>query len=1174
MAPALAFDPVAQAALRDTLLNGVAGIGDFGAEGILAVYGNDITGVLRDAEYNPVVAAVDTGTTRAVLAAKYEFVTFGNAAVGDTAQFYGNVMNWLAAGAGTSASVVTDLPAAKTWLNGQGYGNVTLTSSWETALGSADVLVTYLDDPSAAKQTAAINFLAGGGNLFAGANGWSSPTPGGNTVLRTVGASWSGRYSTSFNGTILRSTSAGNAVMAADVLANTGAYSTAQQIEAAAAIQAAGQAVPPDDAQFAAIRASVLANAPPVTPSLANAVSAPNDRTKLHIEAAVLNTVPVNQLFAHRTAAGFGVIPAGAPRVTATRSYAVSGANSAGQWLSTGLYAAPGEAVGVTVPAALVNAGWKIKVSSHTDDIAKPITVAQSYRRMPASISRDFVITATSFDVGSVYGGLLYLVKPATAGSATYAVTFANAVEAPTFIRGETTDGQWNAGIRDLPAPYAELVGERVIITLHSSDIRALSNPEHVLQYWDARVAAQDYLGNAPNPRTYPERINDDIQISAGWMHSGYPVMAYANNLANMVDGDPGDDWGFVHEFGHNRQLSHWTFNSEWEVTCNIFGMYAFDSINGFGATVPSDAWRDMWSGAGRSGRVAAFVAGGRARGDAGNDLATYAQLRQAFGWGPFEAFFRQYQTDAPANLPTTDQQRRDQWVTRFSNLVGKDLSHFFQAWGFNPGAGAMAAVAGLPDWSWIEVNANPVLTRDPNTAVSFNVAGNFTDVMAGMPGYAISYSVAAPSNGTITAHGNGSFTYAPSAGFQGVEVLHVTATNGFGGIATGTVTLNYAAPRPRAQWRFNDGGGTSAIDSSGNGFSGVVANASWTTGVLGTGALQFNGASSRVTFGTGPALAGTTDFSVSAWIKTTASSTGVIIQQRDPGGFNGEYMFQVNANGTLKFMIYGNSAYQFDFNSTTAVNDGAWHLVTAVRQGTTGTIYVDGVPAGTASGTVRALAGTIGVGVGADIRDNTSYFNGTIDEVRIYDVALSALRIAHMASLGPVGVASVVVNDGAAQRSRVDALTVTFNGLVELPADPASAFALTGPNGGIAVAVDVSGSTGTQTVARLTFAGAGVEGGSLADGQYTLATSGAAITDGYGAMIDADGDGQPGGALVTSFHRLFGDADGDGDVDAQDFGAFRSAFGGSNFIFDFDGDGDVDASDFGQFRARFGSSI
>jgi hypothetical protein len=178
-----------------------------------------------------------------------------------------------------------------------------------------------------------------------------------------------------------------------------------------------------------------------------------------------------------------------------------------------------------------------------------------------------------------------------------------------------------------------------------------------------------------------------------------------------------------------------------------------------------------------------------------------------------------------------------------------------------------------------------------------------------------------------------------------------------------------------------------------------------------------------------------------------------------------------------------------------------------------------------------------------------------------------------------PTGVASVVVNDGAAQRSMVRTIAVTFDGKVTLPANPADAFSLerTGPGGGgfVAVTVSTAGSTPAQTVATLTFNGALSENKSLVDGRYTLSVLGAQITDAGGAAVDADNDGTPGGTGVTNLHRLFGDNDGDADVDASDFGAFRATFGtGSNLAFDFDSDGDVDASDFGAFRQRFGLSV
>src|SRR5262249_45365164 len=92
-----------------------------------------------------------------------------------------------------------------------------------------------------------------------------------------------------------------------------------------------------------------------------------------------------------------------------------------------------------------------------------------------------------------------------------------------------------------------------------------------------------------------------------------------------------------------------------------------------------------------------------------------------------------------------------------------------------------------------------------------------------------------------------------------------------------------------------------------------------------------------------------------------------------------------------------------------------------------------------------------------------------------------------------PPTVKSVVINNGARQRSMVNQIKVTFSTHVTL--DP-GAFLLSGPNSaGVRIRVattDVSG----QTVAVLTFSGTGVVGGSLANGNYTLTIDGQRVRD------------------------------------------------------------------------------
>src|SRR5262245_21798738 len=168
--------------------------------------------------------------------------------------------------------------------------------------------------------------------------------------------------------------------------------------------------------------------------------------------------------------------------------------------------------------------------------------------------------------------------------------------------------------------------------------------------------------------------------------------------------------------------------------------------------------------------------------------------------------------------------------------------------------------------------------------------------------------------------------------------------------------------------------------------------------------------------------------------------------------------------------------------------------------------------------------------------------------------------------------VSSVVVNGGAAQRSMVTQATVTFSRLVTFTGQTEAAFQLarTGPGtpiGSVTLAVDLFGSTATQTIAKLTFSGPLTEGAnSLIDGNYTLTVLNNQIQGGL-----------QGGDNVSRLFRLFGDMNGDKSVNGLDLTAFRNTFGSvsadANYLaaFDWNGDGAINGTDLTQFRTRFG---
>jgi hypothetical protein len=171
-----------------------------------------------------------------------------------------------------------------------------------------------------------------------------------------------------------------------------------------------------------------------------------------------------------------------------------------------------------------------------------------------------------------------------------------------------------------------------------------------------------------------------------------------------------------------------------------------------------------------------------------------------------------------------------------------------------------------------------------------------------------------------------------------------------------------------------------------------------------------------------------------------------------------------------------------------------------------------------------------------------------------------------------PTKVESVIINEGSAQRSMVNSISVTFDGAAIL--DP-GAIELRQQDGSLVNAQFDISLVGGKTVAVLSFAGQEFVGGSLTDGSYTLTVLADLVHDRWGRELDGDGDGSAGGDHLDAFFRLFGDGDGDRDVDHDDLDVMLTSFlksqddAGFLWYFDFDGDGDVDGLDMAQFNHR-----
>jgi hypothetical protein len=366
-------------------------------------------------------------------------------------------------------------------------------------------------------------------------------------------------------------------------------------------------------------------------------------------------------------------------------------------WISTGLYAAPGSPIAIA-------AGFKgtIRIGAHTDELWH----LDSWERAPeVSASYEVVGPAT---IASRFGGLLYVDQTDTRQPTSDLITISGAVESPLYLEGQTTIAQWNAMRAAPAAPWSEIAARRVVLTVPSSVLGIVDDPAALTKYWDEVMELAFQLYSAP-PRDRPERYTVDRQISAGYMHSGYPIMTGDDVAKDFVDvrklrsqGSPVATWGFYHEMGHNFQEGEWTFDGTGEVTNNLLALYASEKLNGVTPATYGLAHKAMDPKAQRA-RLENYIADG-ARFEAWKSdpflaLTMYAELREAFGWSPFMQVFAEYRTLSKDEVPTSEREKHDQWMVRFSRQIGRNLGPFFQAWGVPTSEAARASISSLPTW-------------------------------------------------------------------------------------------------------------------------------------------------------------------------------------------------------------------------------------------------------------------------------------------------------------------------------------------------------------------------------------------------------------------------------------------------------------------------------------------
>jgi hypothetical protein len=157
-----------------------------------------------------------------------------------------------------------------------------------------------------------------------------------------------------------------------------------------------------------------------------------------------------------------------------------------------------------------------------------------------------------------------------------------------------------------------------------------------------------------------------------------------------------------------------------------------------------------------------------------------------------------------------------------------------------------------------------------------------------------------------------------------------------------------------------------------------------------------------------------TQSWTVSAWVQTSYSGGAVQeVVARYAGQWNGsypDYEIWLGGDGKANFYIRDNSDNYANPVGTSNLRDGAWHLVTGVLDRSSGqaSIYVDGVVANSVSassiGDINDAGSPLDIGAYYSWGGHAGYFNGSIDEVQIYNRALSTAEIQGMYIAGSNG--------------------------------------------------------------------------------------------------------------------------------------------------------------------------
>jgi lysophospholipase L1-like esterase len=269
--------------------------------------------------------------------------------------------------------------------------------------------------------------------------------------------------------------------------------------------------------------------------------------------------------------------------------------------------------------------------------------------------------------------------------------------------------------------------------------------------------------------------------------------------------------------------------------------------------------------------------------------------------------------------------------------------------------------------------------------------------------GQSISLSeFAQPDHGTATVDSDGLLTYTPTPGYYGFDALSYTISDSEGAYSSATLWINVHPSNAVASWHFDEGTGTTAADSSGNGLDANAENILWKDGRSGY-ALDFSPEGAKAVTAPCSPLPSRWLFAIAAWVKPSGDQNDFagILQYRDSASSDQwGFCLEMLAPCLPQVAVNINSKIT-SVKATSSLAIGAWSHVAATYDGLELKLYINGSLANSTSCTGSLDSASHCLYIGYNPFDKVG-FNGAIDLLQLFGECLSPDDISLLAENHP----------------------------------------------------------------------------------------------------------------------------------------------------------------------------